>query len=277
MRARKLVSSFLGLLAVVMAGTAFGQEETPAENRGAVPFSGGERLVYVVEWDPPWYFFFLPKMEAGEAELLIDREADLNGAKAVRIKFKARSSGALASLAGMKVDDEFVFLAEPETFCSLRVSKKIREGKRKRQVDVEYLRDTQQLRIRETDESVDPPVVKKDNVKDGIPACVRDPFSAIYLMRMSLLRAGYSSVFTIGNDDVIKDVTARVEKQDAVETPAGKFNAWRINTVALIGGLFKGGGQFKIWFSADGRKLPVQFEAKVSLGRAFGKLKSVTN
>ena len=40
-----------------------------------------------------------------------------------------------------------------------------------------------------------------------------------------------------------------------------------------MGGLFKEGGQFKIWFSADEKKVPVQFEVKVKLGRVFGELK----
>jgi hypothetical protein len=55
-------------------------------------------------------------------------------------------------LSGMKIEDEFLFLSEPETFCSLSVSQKIREGKRKRQIDVDYLRDTNQLHIRVLDE-----------------------------------------------------------------------------------------------------------------------------
>ena len=42
----------------------------------------------------------------------------------------------------------------------LNVSKKVREGKRKRQIDVDYLPDTRQLHLRELDESVDPAVLK---------------------------------------------------------------------------------------------------------------------
>ena len=275
MRTRRFLFPAFGLLALFLAGAAPNQVKAP-DGPTEVPFSSGERLVYVVKWDPPWYFFFLPSMEAGEVELQMAGEAELNGEKAIKILFKARSSGALASLAGVKVEDEFLFFSEPKTFCSLRVSKKIREGKRKRQIDVRYLRETHQLHIREMDESVTPPVLKKDEVKDEIPACVQDPFSAIYLMRISPLRVDYSRTFPIGNDDRVKEVTSRVEKQETIDTPAGKFAAWRINTVALMGGLFKEGGQFKIWFSADDRKIPVQFEANVSLGRAVGKLKSAT-
>ncbi len=94
---------------------------------------------------------------------------------------------------------------------------------------------------------------------------------------MSPLRTHYSRPFTIGNDDRIKEVQVAVERQEAVETPAGKFTAWRINTVSLMGGLFREGGQFRIWVSADDRKIPVQFEAKVGIGRALGKLRTAEN
>jgi hypothetical protein len=266
-------------LTAFWAGAIPNQEGAPVEGNRAVipPFSSGERLVYSVEWDPPWYLFFLPTMEAGEAELRLEGEADYNGKKAIRISFKARSSGMLVKLAGMKVDDEFVFLTEPETFCTLSVSKKIREGKRKRQIDVDYLGETHQLHIREFDESVSPSILRKDEVKDGIPACIQDPFSALYFLRMSSLRAEYIHNSLIVNDDKIKEVRSRIERQESIEIPAGKFRSWRINTVALMGGLFKEGGQFRIWLSADDRKMPLQFEVKVSLGRALGKLKSVTN
>jgi len=41
-----------------------------------------------------------------------------------------------------------------------------------------------------------------------------------------------------------------------------------------MGGLFKEGGQFRLWVSADQRKVPLQFEVKVSLGKVVGKLKT---
>jgi hypothetical protein len=77
----------------------------------------------------------------------------------------------------------------------------------------------------------------------------------------------------IGYDDRIKEVESRVEKQEKVKTPAGEFTAWQIRTTALMGGLFKEGGQFRIWISADEKRLPLQFEVKVRLGKVMGKLK----
>ncbi|MEJ2246694.1 MAG: DUF3108 domain-containing protein, partial [Acidobacteriota bacterium] len=193
--------------------------------------------------------------------------------KALKIVFKVHSSGMLAKLSGMKIEDEFTFLTEPETFCTLHVSKKVREGKRRRQIDVEYLRDTRQLHIREYDESVTPPELKKDDLKEDIPSCVQDPLSALYFLRRFPLNPDFKHKSVVGHDDVVKEIESRVEKLDALDATSGKVPAWRLKTVALMGGLFKEGGQFKIWLSADDRQVPLQFEVKVSLGRVLGKLK----
>jgi len=267
----------LMLLVAFFAYPNWSLGNSSSQDNTTLPFSSGERMVFTVHWDPPWYLFFLPSLEAGEAELLIAGEEDRNDFKAIKIVFRARSSGRLTSLLGMKVDDEFMFISEPETFCSLSNSQKIREGKRKRQINVEYLRASGQVHIREVDESANPPILKKNEIKEGIPSCVQDPLSAIYLLRMSPLYEKYSRLFTIANDDKVKTVRAIVDRQEIVETPAGSFAAWRISTDALKGGLFKEGGQFSLWLSADEKKLPVQFEVKLRLGRTLGKLKSVTN
>ena len=239
----------------------------------AYPVPVGERLVYSIDWDPPWYMFFLPNMHAGDAEVEIVGNTEYKDQKVLKIVFKVYSSGMLSKLSGMTIEDEFVFLSEPETLCTLKVSKKIREGKRKRQIDVEYLRETGQLYILEYDESVTPPELKKDNLKSNIPSCVQDPLSALYFMRQFPLHPDFKHKSIVGHDDVVKEIESRVEKLEALDTTAGKIPAWKIKVISLMGGLFKKGGQFKIWLSADDRQVPLQFEVKVSLGRVWGKLK----
>jgi hypothetical protein len=263
------------LLPVTLAAALVSQQMAPRDARIAapMPFSSGERLVYSIKWDPPWYLFFLPAMEAGEVVVQLESEVEYNSTKALKIVFRANSSGTLANLTGLRIEDEFVYLTEPNTFCTLAASQRIRENKRKRQINVVYLRETRQLHIREIDESVLPPQLKKDEIKSDIPVCVHDPLSALYLFRSKRLRAGDAHTFVIGDNDKIKEVASRVEKQERIGTPVGEFAAWKVSTTALMGGLFKEGGQFILWLSADERKLPLQFEIKVRLGRVFGKLK----
>ena len=278
-RARSSLLLGSGLFSVILIGFLITQEPGVGRASSSIsqPFADGERLVFRVEWDPPWYLFFLPTMDAGEVELQLAGETEYKGRKATKILFKARSSGILARLARFEIDDEFVFLSDPATFCSLSISKKIREGKRKRQIDIVYIREKQQLYIREMDESTVPPMLKKEEVKNDIPACVRDPFSAIYYLRTLQLPREHALTSLIGDDDKIKEIRSNVVKKEDVQTPFGKFEAWKVDTTARMGGLFKEGGEFHLWLSADERKLPVQFEAKMHLGRALGKLISVEN
>ncbi len=249
-------------------------QDLPTTKDDVTPVGIGELLVFQVEWNPPWFLFFLPNMIAGEAQVRIAQEFEYQGRKAVKIVFKVQSSGTFSDLAGVKVDDEFVYISDARTFCTLFASEKIREGKRRRDVDVIYLQDSDRLHIREVDLAVVPNQVKKDEYKDGIPKCVKDVLSALILIRRQELHSGMIEKSLIANADKIKEVQTVVEKQDTVSTPMGRFKAWRLNTVALLGNLFREAGQFRIWLTADQRKLPVQFEARVHLGKVTGKLKA---
>jgi hypothetical protein len=260
-------------LAAAAAVFASAYEESAPLRVGIAPQLSGEHLVYKINWDPPWIFFLLPQMEVGEVDIQWLGETEYNGKKALQVRFEAHSSGTLVKMSGMRVEDEFVFFTEPGTLCTLGSSTKIREGKRKREVEVQYLPESRQLHIREMDHSTVPPKFKKDEIKNNIPECVHDPISALYLLRQSPLEDQFTRTFTLVNDDKIREVRTLVEKQEMIPGASGKVAAWRINTASLMGVLFKEGGQFRIWLSADDRKIPIQFEAKVRLGRILGRLK----
>jgi hypothetical protein len=110
-----------------------------------------ERLTYRVEWSPPWYLFFLPRMEAGEAVLSLFGEIPGRDRKTAKILFTARSSGTLVRMAGIAIDDRFVVITDAETYCTISVSKQEREGKRMRDIDVTYLPEGGKLHLREVD------------------------------------------------------------------------------------------------------------------------------
>lgn len=234
-----------------------------------------ERLVYQVEWNPPWYLFFLPTMEAGEAELAVEGEMVHKGRKALKIVFRARSSGTLVRLAGVAIDDHFEFLSDPETLCTFAVHKKIQEGKRKREIAVTYLPAERALHIRETDLAVSPPKVRRDETVRDIAPCVQDLFSALHSVRRKEFADGVRHRATVGDNARVKEVEVRVLGSEEVATPQGRYETWKLETVALLGGLFKEGGHFIFWLSKDERHLPVRFEAKVNLGKVTGKLKQL--
>ena len=277
MHSRRRVLAAVLLLSIPLAFSA-----TPADGENGLgpvslsaPLPIGEHLVYNIKWDPPWYLFFLPNITAGELDVQLRDDAEFKSRKALKIVLTARSSGTLAKMTGMKIQDIYTYYTEPDALCTMAGSISIREGKRKRQLDIEYLQDIHQLHFRELDEATDPPKIKKDEVKSGLPACVRDPLSALYFYRTFNLKPAHTQTLVIGYNDKVKEVRAYVEKQESLDTSLGKLMTWKIKTESLMGGLFKDGGQFNIWLSADERKIPIQFEAKVKLGRVLGILKSV--
>jgi len=255
-----------------MGGLSLSEEHTGQSTVNGHSLPVGEKLFYSIYWDPPWYLFFFPNMHAGNAELSIEEGSEFKGRRVLKILFKFYSSGTLAKISNLEINDEFLFLTDPDTLCTLKVSKKIREGKRKRQLDVQYIPENRQLHMLEYDESVNPRKLIKDVLKNDIPACIQDPFSALYDLRRRSMDDDSVITTTIGHDDIVKEVNSRVEKLVALDTTAGKIPAWKIQTISLVEGLFKKGGEFRIWLSADNRQVPLQFEAKVKLGRILGKL-----
>jgi len=240
------------------------------------PFQAGEKMLYHVDWNPPWYLFFLPAMEAGTAEISISGRIDYQDKKAVKIAFAVRSSGTLVRLSGFKIDDYYEIFSDPENFCAYAVTKRERQGKWKRDIEIVYMKESRRLHFKDLDVSVDPPLAINDQYVEDVPACVQDYFSALYSLRLKGIETGTVVRSVVGEYGTFKDLEARVEKREWVDTPTGRYDTWRINVQALAGGLFRGGGQFKVWMTADVRKIPVQFEVKASIGKVTGKLMNYT-
>ena len=144
-----------------------------------------------------------------------------------------------------------------------------------RRLELEYFQDERRLHFRAFDESVTPSRLFRDVRKTDLPPCVHDPFTALYVYRSLPLAKGYVKDLIIGNDDKVLEVRTRIENRETVVTEAGKFDAWKVGTNALGGGLFSERGSFHIWVSADERKIPVLFDVRVRLGRVIGTLKSL--
>jgi len=245
-------------------------DTNPSTDRYPIPI--GEMLQYSIDWDPPWYLFFLPNFHAGDVKLHLVGKNEFKGKEALKIVFEAHSSGLLSKLYGMDIHDEFISLSEPETFCTLNVSKKIHEGKQKRKIDIEYFQYTRQLHIVEYDIAVNPPKLIKDKIRDNMPSCIHDPFSALYALRRQPLSGKSIIKMIIGQNEFVKEVESQVKKLEDLDSTDGKIKAWELQSATLMGGLFNKGGQFRIWLSADSRQIPLQFAAKVPLGRVFGRL-----
>jgi hypothetical protein len=185
----------------------------------------------------------------------------------------AISSGFFLKIAGISVKDHFESLIDPKEFCSVKMTKVLREGKRQRDVYLTFDRGTGSGRFMVFDVSKDPRVALKDQQLQGLPHCVQDVISAIYLTRLYDLKVGVELPLTISDDGKVKEVKLRVTKREPVEAEAVKYMALRVETFSVFGGLFRQGGTLVVWVSDDTKKVPVRFEANVKFGKVYGSVK----
>lgn len=231
----------------------------------SIPFRPGEKLVYEVNWKP---LFVTPAFKAGEISLNI-QESSYRRRNTFRISAWAISSGSLPKIAGMEARDYFESTIDRESFRSYRILKKTRRGKRKRDVEIRFDYHLKRTEVRETDVGIDPPKLIRDEIIFGIPGPLSDILSVFYVGRLRVLKAGDQYLVYLSDNGKHRQVQVKVENKESVQTPIGDFPALKVSTA---GGFFRGGGDFRIWYSEDELRLPVKFEADARLGKLYGQL-----
>jgi uncharacterized protein DUF3108 len=240
-------------------------------------FPVGETLVYEVRWDPPAWMFFLPTIDAGEITLKFHERLNYNGNPAFKITADAISSGFLPRITGVSVQDYFESIVDAREFCSFKMTKKTREGKRQRDITLTFDREKGRGHFLAYDVSKRPPVELKNDEVQNIPSCVQDFLSAIYHTRLRDLKIGASYPLTVSDNGLVKQIEIRVKKRESVECAMGTYSTLKVETISVFGGLFRDGGSFIVWLSDDQNKIPIKFEAKVKLGKVFGSIKKMEN
>ena len=71
--------------------------------------------------------------------------------------------------------------------------------------------------------------------------------------------------FPINDGGRTYDVTVEIQAQEEVRTPAGTFQAFRLEP-KVFDGLFKSKGRLFVWVTTDAARMPVQLKAKINIG-----------
>ena len=235
----------------------------------------GETLVYEVQWEPPPWMFFFPSITAGDITFHHDEPVVHGEMPTQRFTATALSSGFFPSLTGMSVNDSFESVVDIEKFCSLQMTKKLREGKRQRDIFLTFDRRSRKGHYEAFDVSKSPKIQLKNEELTDVPECVQDILSAIYFARLQELKPELQFPITIGDDGRIKEIQIKVLKAESVDVLGRKNASLKLEAKSVFGGLFKEGGTFYVWVSDDAYKVPLKFEAKIKLGRVSGSLKQV--
>ena len=271
-KALNAFSLLLGLSAVVAAvgalasGVAAHPELILKDGQSySAPFHSGEKLVYDVHWKP---LFVTPAFKAGEISL--DIQKSRYGRKdTFTISAWAISNGSLPRIAGIDVSSYFESMIDRENFRSYRVLKKSRRGKRKRNVEILFDYHLDRTVVREVDLAFNPPNLIRDEVISGIPGPLSDVLSIFYVARLRVMKIGDQYSAHLSDSGKHRKIQVRVEKRENVQTRIGEFQSLK---VATEGGFFRGGGDFRVWYSEDSLRVPVKFEAEAKFGKLYGQI-----
>lgn len=236
-------------------------------------FRVGETVTVEITWRPPLWLFFIPPMSAGTITLEIKEVIESQGARVMRITLDARSSGTFNSLAGVNVQNHYESLVDLKTVCSRQFKLMQREGKRMQDVQIDFDPEAKKLRVIEWRVTKDSRVESRNETIATNESCIQDLISIFYAVRTLPLQPGAQHSVVLSNDHAkVQPIQVHVGGEETARTDAGVFQVHRINTSGLFGGLFRSGGEFKIWLDKSTR-IPVKFEAKVKLGKVTGSLR----
>jgi hypothetical protein len=212
-------------------------------------FGPGERLYYDIYWTV---------IHAGKAELLWQKDAELDGRPARYFFAKARTLGWVDNF--YKVRDTMEAWTDMGVNYSLRYKKDQNEGSYHKKVDLVF--------DKKAGKSYRWARGKLQHTIDQ-PENVFDPMSILFAFRKHPLRQGMEFDANVSDGKVSVVGRAFVEGRETVETGIGDVDAFRVRLdIKHLSGVFKKSkkAELYVWFSADDRRIPVKVRSKVAVG-----------
>ncbi len=249
----------LAVMLLAMPGAKAGAQ---APGNRPLPFSPGETLSYNVNWS------IFP---AGKLTATLSRDKEGSG-DAYVVTTTARSMGFVSLL--YNVQDEFRSVFDPETLCSLQISKQTNEGRRHKitKITFDSHRGLAILDEHDPGGGNEPP----KHTENKIPPCVEDIITAFYFVRSQPLRVGQNIKLAVNDGSKTTTVIAAVTARRKIKTPMGLHEALRVEP-SVFGNLYeREKGRMVIWFSDDKHHYPLRIRAALKLGAITGTLTSVS-
>ncbi|HER44336.1 MAG TPA: DUF3108 domain-containing protein [Candidatus Eisenbacteria bacterium] len=214
-----------------------------------VPYGEGEHLVFAIQYG---------LIYAGDATLEIRNIAVIDSVRTYHVISTARTNKAFDIV--FKVRDRVESFIDYENLFSLRFEKHLREGKFKKDEEVEF--DQQQHLARYADKTV------------PIPPNTQDFLSALYYVRTLDIEVGQAIAMANHTGGKNYPIYVKILGRERVTVPAGTFDCIVVEPVLQTTGIFEHKGKLTIWLTDDTLKMPVLMRSKVVIGAFEAVLKS---
>lgn len=213
-----------------------------------IGFGEGEYLLFSIQYG---------LIYAGDATLEIRNIADIEGRKSYHIISLARTNKAFDLI--FKVRDRHESFMDYENLFSLRFEKHLREGKFRRDEEVDF------------DQEKHLAIYRDKEV--GIPPNTQDFLTALFYMRTIRLEPGQAVAMANHTGGKNYPIYVKALRRERVEVPAGQFDCIVIEPVLETSAIFENKGKLTIWLTDDTVKMPVLMRSKVIVGSFEAVLK----
>lgn len=230
------------LLGIFAAAVPISGQTQVAHDRG-LAFKPGERLEYAVSYGP---------VPAGSMELRVVGLTAVDGRTAYHFASEVESNRAVSYIYEIESREEAWL--DADRLHSLKYRRdSVEKGKER---DRLYIFDQQRH-------------VRVDAEGDTLPTSSNavDQLSMIYYLRLLPFEQGSRFVLRNQADPNDNPLTVRVLKRERIRVPAGTFDTWVVELgLQTDSGVFKKGGDNRLWVTTDSRHLPVKISSKIGLG-----------
>lgn len=216
-----------------------------------VPFGEGEYLLFAIQYG---------LIHAGDATLEVRSDAELNGRQAYHLVSTARTNKTFDMI--YKVRDRHESFMDKEFLYSLRFEKHIREGKFRRDKEVDF------------DQANHLAIYPDRQV--GIPPNTQDFISALYYVRTFPLEPGQAVWMANHSDGKNYPIFIKALRRERIKVQAGEFDCLVIEPVLETSAIFENKGKLTIWLTDDNVRMPVLMRSKVVVGSFEAVLKEYT-
>jgi hypothetical protein len=260
----KISERVLDAVAAVVLLAASISATSQAQNAASLPalippqpsyaFPARETLHYEVDWRV---------FPAGAASIHLELQGDT-----MRVTGEGETIEALNLL--FRVNDKFQSSFDRKTGCSYGFSKQIVEGKRQVNTDLKF--DYEQHKSTQVEKNLVSGITKHEEAP--IPGCVTDLMSGIFYAASQPIQVGQSFQMPLADALHTLPVTMKGLSREEIKTAAGTFQTIRVQPTAESG-VVKNKGEIWIWYSDDGRHIPVQMRARLFWGTLTMRLSSI--
>jgi len=225
----------------------------------ASPFGPGEELVFQVK---------TLGVKNGTAQFNVGAPEQVEGLAAWPIVMVARSTGLTDAV--FPVRDRFVTFWDPVSELPVEGRLTASEGGKKRSMSMRFHRQTTQGAAHADVMVVD--AKETTTFSREMEPDAQDVQSAVYWLRTRPLRVGERDSVPIVAGKRQWTMEAEVMAQAPLETPAGRFEAVRVEISTAFAGKLQSRKAIEAYFSADARHLPLRFDADLLLGKMTAEL-----